>query len=84
MTRIVPGIPQPLPTVPPPLMLFPFFTRTLLGWLVLLALMVLVLWWVWNLTVPELFGLPRLRFWQAFRLVVITAILFGGVHIGIP
>jgi hypothetical protein len=72
------------PRVPLPLMGMPFFAATGLGWSVLVAASVVVLWWAWNLTMPQVFNLPRLRFWQAFRLVVIAAVLFGGVHIGLP
>ncbi|WP_020374135.1 hypothetical protein [Sulfobacillus thermosulfidooxidans] len=36
-----------------------------------------LLMWVWNMTLPELFGWPRLHYWQAFRLELISALLFG-------
>jgi hypothetical protein len=34
--------------------------------------------WLWNTTIPELFRLPVIRYWQALRLLVIAAFLFGG------
>jgi len=34
---------------------------------------------LWNSTIPEIFGLPVIRFWQAFRLLILAAILFGGM-----
>jgi hypothetical protein len=61
----------------------PFFAASPLGWLLIMAVMVVVLWWLWNITMPQVFNLPRLGFWQAFRLVIIAAILFGGVRIGV-
>lgn len=38
-----------------------------------------LLMWVWNLTMPELFHWSRLRYWQAFRLLIIVEILFGAL-----
>ena len=35
--------------------------------------------WIWNTTVPEIFGLRPLRYWQAFRLLVLSTILTGGL-----
>ena len=34
--------------------------------------------WLWNMTIPELFGLKELRYWQAFRLLIIASLLTGG------
>lgn len=39
-----------------------------------------ILLWTWNLTMPDVFGLKPLRYWQAFRLVVIVGMLFGLSH----
>lgn len=36
--------------------------------------------WLWNITCPELFHLPYLTYWQAFRILLIAALLFGGAH----
>ena len=33
---------------------------------------------LWNWLMPELFGLPSLTFWQAFGLLALARILFGG------
>jgi hypothetical protein len=33
--------------------------------------------WLWNITIPELFRLPKLRYWQALRLLLIAGSLFG-------
>ncbi len=34
----------------------------------------------WNWLMPELFGLKTVTFWQAFVLVILAKILFGGFH----
>ncbi len=39
---------------------------------------VALLQWLWNITIPELFGLKSLTYWQALRLLIIASILFGG------
>lgn len=36
-----------------------------------------LLQWLWNETMPELFRIPTVTFWQAFRLLLISAILIG-------
>jgi len=35
---------------------------------------------LWNLLMPELFGLRPLRFWQAVGLMALSWILFGGLR----
>jgi len=35
---------------------------------------------LWNWLMPELFGLKVINYWQAFGLVVLAKILFGGTH----
>ena len=32
---------------------------------------------LWNITVPEIFGLRKIRFWQAFRLLLMAGMIFG-------
>lgn len=34
--------------------------------------------WLWNITIPDVFGLKRITYWQAFRLLILAAMLFGG------
>lgn len=34
--------------------------------------------WLWNTTMPQVFQVAEVGFWQAFRLVLIGSILFGG------
>jgi hypothetical protein len=33
---------------------------------------------LWNVLMPELFGLPRISFWQAVGLLTLSWLLFGG------
>lgn len=33
--------------------------------------------WLWNITMPELFGVKTVRYGQAMRLLLIAALLFG-------
>ena len=33
--------------------------------------------WLWNITMPEVFGMPALNYWQSFRLLLIAHILLG-------
>lgn len=46
--------------------------------LLMIVLIVALLQWLWNITIPELFGLKSLTYWQALRLLIIASILFGG------
>ena len=34
--------------------------------------------WLWNITMPEQFGLKPIRYWVAFRLLLIAAFLTSG------
>ena len=45
---------------------------------VLIAILVVVFRWLWNTTMPEVFGLRELSFWQAFKIMLLAGILFGG------
>jgi hypothetical protein len=38
--------------------------------------------WLWNWLMPDLFGLRPIGFWQAFGLLVLARVLFGGVRGG--
>jgi hypothetical protein len=37
---------------------------------------------LWNVLMPEIFGLPALNYWQAAGMVVLARILFGGLRPG--
>jgi uncharacterized membrane-anchored protein YhcB (DUF1043 family) len=45
---------------------------------VVVAIIVAIFRWLWNTTMPEVFGLRELSFWQAFKILLLAGILFGG------
>lgn len=67
--HVFPGIP-----------FFPFgaVLLALMGIAVILLLLALLLRWLWNITIPQVFGLKEITYWQAFRLLIIAGLLFGG------
>ena len=52
------------------------------GIVAFLALVPLLLQWLWNMTMPEVFELNQITFWQAFRLIIIAFLLFGIWSVG--
>jgi succinate dehydrogenase hydrophobic anchor subunit len=42
------------------------------------AVFVLVFRWIWNHTVPAVFGLKEITFWQALGILILASILTGG------
>lgn len=46
--------------------------------LVVIAIFAVVFRWLWNTTMPEVFGLKTLTFWQAIKILILAGILFGG------
>lgn len=46
--------------------------------LVLIAILVVVFRWLWNTTMPDVFGVRQLTFWQALKILILAGILFGG------
>jgi hypothetical protein len=52
----------------------------LLFGIVFVAVVSLVVLWLWNYAMPGIFGLPRIGYWQAAALLVLSKILFG--HFG--
>jgi hypothetical protein len=48
--------------------------------LVLVTIVVVVFRWLWNTTMPDVFGLREISFWQAFRILLLASMLFGGYH----
>jgi hypothetical protein len=36
--------------------------------------------WVWNMLMPAVFGLSEITFWQAFGIVILAKLLFGGFN----
>lgn len=35
--------------------------------------------WLWNITIPRIFSLPTISYWEAFRLLIISWLLFRGL-----
>lgn len=44
----------------------------------ILLVFVFIFRWLWNITMPEVFGLKPLSLWQALRILILASILFGG------
>ena len=53
-----------------------FFIATIVIFVPLLG--TAIFQWLWNITMPEAFGLRQIRFWVAFRLLLIGAFLTSG------
>lgn len=49
----------------------------LVGVALLVSIVPATLRWLWNSTMPEVFGIAEITFWQAFRLMAISFLLFG-------
>jgi len=43
----------------------------------------IVVMWLWNALLPDIFGITTINFWQALGLFALARILFGGVGDGI-
>ena len=50
--------------------------------LVMIALFGAGIMLLWNVLMPEIFGLPMLNYWQAAGLLVFARILLGGLGLG--
>jgi len=37
--------------------------------------------WLWNITMPQVFNFNEITYWQAFRLLLIAAMIFGGPNL---
>jgi len=46
--------------------------------LVMFVVFVLVFRWIWNRTMPAVFGVKEITFWQAVGLLILASILTGG------
>lgn len=44
----------------------------------LIALVIRLFQYLWNTTMPEVFGLGTITYWQSLRLILMAAILSGG------
>ena len=46
--------------------------------ILLVLLATAIFQWLWNITMPEAFGLRQIGFWVAFRLLLIAGFLTSG------
>ncbi len=53
------------------------FAGLIIG-LIILAIITLIFRWLWNTTMPDVFGVKSLTFGQAFKILLIASMLFGG------
>jgi len=53
----------------------------LLATITVLILMALPTWLLWNLLMPDIFGLDTINIWQALGITFLAKILFGGFDI---
>jgi hypothetical protein len=50
----------------------------LVGLVIMMAFIVPAFFqFLWNITVPEIFGLRTITYWQAFRLLLMSSMIFG-------
>lgn len=49
--------------------------------LILLVIFTLIFRWLWNTTMPEVFGLKTVTFWQALKILILASLLFGGPRV---
>jgi membrane-associated protease RseP (regulator of RpoE activity) len=57
-----------------------FVAGALIGFIIF----VLVFRWIWNHTVPAVFGLKTITFWQAVGILILASILTGGHRVVSP
>jgi hypothetical protein len=57
------------------LLIAPFVVALIIGIFMLVSA---ILRWLWNMTMPEVFGLKNITYWQALRILIISTILFQG------
>jgi hypothetical protein len=54
----------------------PLFLLIPLG-IFLFFVLVAIFQWLWNITMPQVFNLNAVTYWQAFRILLIAGFLFG-------
>lgn len=47
------------------------------GWILILALLVAVIMWLWNLIIPSVIGWGSINYWQALGMAVLFRLLTG-------
>jgi hypothetical protein len=46
--------------------------------IVALVVFTFVFMWIWNLVMPDVFGVKQITPWQALGILILASILFGG------
>ena len=46
--------------------------------IIVFFILVAIFQWLWNITMPQVFNLRSITYWQAFRILLIAGFLFGG------
>ena len=46
--------------------------------IVVFFVLVAIFQWLWNITMPQVFNLRMISYWEAFRILIISGFLFGG------
>ena len=57
-----------------------FFFKGFIFVIILVALVSLILQLLWNWLMPVIFGLTEITYWQAVGLLLLSKILFTGLH----
>jgi len=60
-----------------------FAFGAILMWLVMLFIFSGLLMFLWNITIPGIFRIREITYWEAFRLLIIAGLLFGGTGFNI-
>ncbi|MDR2087125.1 MAG: hypothetical protein LBP72_08110 [Dysgonamonadaceae bacterium] len=50
-----------------------------LAYLLALAIIIAAVMYLWNILLPELFGIAKINYWQSAGLIVLSRLLFGGL-----
>jgi len=53
----------------------------LLTVILVLAIVALLIMWLWNWLIPDLFGLPVITYWQALALRILIKLLIASTEI---
>ncbi|MDR3235851.1 MAG: hypothetical protein LBT48_03890 [Prevotellaceae bacterium] len=59
----------------------PFF-KFLFGALVAVSVFSAAVMWLWNVLIPDIFGLTPISFWQALGLLILARLFFSGFGYG--
>ena len=58
--------------------------KFIVGFLVAVLGFGLITMLLWNILLPDIFGITTINFWQAIGLLVLTRVLFSGIGGGAP